>query len=88
MHNLKQIREQPEVFDAGLARRGLPPQSKEILALDNAWRAVETRAQELQAERNAKSEAIGKIKREGSDATILMNEVTVLKDTRKRTALT
>jgi len=80
MHDLKFIRQQPEAFDAGLARRGLSPESVKILALDSAWRAVETQAQELQAERNAKSEQVGKIKRDGGNADAVMAEVTVLKE--------
>jgi seryl-tRNA synthetase len=85
MHDLKQIRAQPEAFDAGLARRGLEPESAKILALDSVWRAVETQAQELQAERNAKSEQIGKIKQEKGNADAVMAEVAAIKD--KLTAL-
>jgi len=80
MHDLKFIRQQPEVFDMGLARRGLSPESVKILALDSAWRAVETQAQELQAERNTKSEQIGKIKRDGGNADTVMAEVAVIKE--------
>ena len=80
MHDLKFIRQNPEAFDAGLARRGLTAESAKIIAVDSTWRAVETQAQELQAERNAKSEQIGKIKREGGNADTVMAEVTALKD--------
>ncbi len=80
MHDLKFIRQNPDAFDAGLARRGLSPESGKILALDTAWRAVETQAQELQAQRNAKSELIGKIKREKGDADAIMVEVALIKE--------
>ncbi len=52
MHDIRWIREHPAEFDRGLARRGLPPRADEVLALDRAWRAAETRAQEAQARRN------------------------------------
>ena len=51
MHDLRWIREHAEEFDRGLMRRGLPPHSEQILALDRAWRTVETTAQEAQARR-------------------------------------
>ena len=34
MYDIRWIRENPEAFDDGLARRGLPPQSAELIALD------------------------------------------------------
>ena len=43
MHDLRWIRENPEEFDRGLARRGLPPQAAEVLALDREWRALADR---------------------------------------------
>jgi len=43
MHEIRWVREHPDEFDRGLARRGLPPRSEEILALDRSWRAAETR---------------------------------------------
>ena len=44
MHDLRWIRENPDAFDRGLVRRGLPARSAEILALDREWRALETEA--------------------------------------------
>lgn len=80
MHDLKLIRQNPKAFDAGLARRRLAGESKKILALDSAWRAVETQAQELQQQRNAKSDEIGKIKREKGNADAVMEEVAAIKE--------
>lgn len=34
MHDIKAIRDNPAAFDAGLARRGLAPQSAILLAVD------------------------------------------------------
>jgi seryl-tRNA synthetase len=59
MHDLRWIREHPEELDRGLIRRGLLPRAEEILALDRAWRAAETRAQEAQARRNRIAREIG-----------------------------
>ena len=39
MHDIRAIRENPAAFDEGLRRRGLPPASPEILALDADRRA-------------------------------------------------
>ena len=79
MHDLKQIRDDPQVFDAGVKRRGLPPQSAEILALDAKRRAAQTRLQEYQQRRNEVSRQVGAAKSKGQDATELMAEVAQLK---------
>jgi len=80
MHDLKTIRDDPAAFDAGLRRRGLPPQSAEILALDAKRRAAQTRLQEQQQRRNEVSRQVGAAKAKGQDAAALMAEVTQLKD--------
>jgi seryl-tRNA synthetase len=79
MHDLKTIRDDPERFDAGLRRRGLAVQSLEILTLDTARRAAQTRLQELQARRNEVSKQVGAAKAKGQDAADLMAEVARLK---------
>ncbi|PRX34937.1 seryl-tRNA synthetase [Meinhardsimonia xiamenensis] len=68
MHDIRFIREHPEEFDAALARRGLPPQSPAILALDAERRAKITEAERLLAERNAASKEIGAAKARGDEA--------------------
>jgi seryl-tRNA synthetase len=80
MHDIRQIREHPEAFDAGLARRGLPPRSAELLALDERRRALVTEAQAAQARRNEASKAIGAAKARRDDPTDLMAEVAALKE--------
>jgi seryl-tRNA synthetase len=42
MHDIRLIRENPEAFDAGLARRGLEPLSAQIVAADASLRALQT----------------------------------------------
>ncbi|MGA8381496.1 MAG: hypothetical protein WB710_10265, partial [Stellaceae bacterium] len=69
MHDIRWIREHATEFDRGLARRGLGPESEDVLALDHAWRAAETRVQEAKALRNKFSRDIGAAKRAGTDVT-------------------
>lgn len=80
MHDLKSIRDNPAAFDAGLARRGVSPQSAAILELDARRRAAQTTFQELQARRNDASKQIGQLKRQGGDCDTLMAEVAQLKE--------
>ncbi len=82
MHDIKLIRDNPEAFDAGLARRGVEPQSAAILALDAERRAVATRMQEVQGRRNEASKAIGAAMGKGDtdEAARLKAEVAELKD--------
>jgi seryl-tRNA synthetase len=80
MHDLKWIRENPAAFDAGLARKGLTARSAEVLELDTERRAVQTRVQELQARRNEVSKQIGILKKQGQDASAVMEEVAKLKE--------
>jgi seryl-tRNA synthetase len=82
MLDIKWIRENPAALDAGRARRNLPALSARLLDLDTAHRAALTRAQELQAQRNAQSKLIGqaKAKKDEAKAQRLMAEVNRLKD--------
>lgn len=83
MHDIRLIRENPAAFDAGLARRGVEPQSAQILALDEQRRAVATRMQEGQNRRNEASKAIGQAMGQGdaAKAEALKAEVARLKET-------
>jgi seryl-tRNA synthetase len=63
-----------------MARRGLPPQSPELLALDAKRRDAQTRAQAFQTERNALSKQIGQLKSKGEDASEIMAQVSESKD--------
>ncbi|UWQ22742.1 serine--tRNA ligase [Jannaschia sp. W003] len=68
MHDIRQIRENPDAFDAALARRGIAAVSPELMALDAARRAHIGAAEEAQAERNAASKEVGAAKARGDDA--------------------
>ena len=67
MFDLKWIRENKESFDAGLAKRGVPPQAEAVLKIDEERRAHLQALQEAQAERNAASKEIGKAKASGDE---------------------
>ncbi len=68
MHDIRAIRDNPEAFDAALARRGASPMSADVLALDEARRARITAAETAQAEQNRASKDVGAAKASGDDA--------------------
>ncbi|MFP6758158.1 MAG: serine--tRNA ligase [Alphaproteobacteria bacterium] len=80
MFAIKAIRDDPQAFDAGMARRGVGPQAAALLALDAARREAIAETQALQTERNAKSKEIGAAKGRGEDASTIIAEVGALKD--------
>ena len=81
MFDIKWIRDNPDAFDNGLARRGLEPKAAELLALDDKRREHIARLQIAQTERNRASKEIGKAKSSGDDlgAQKLIDEVAKLK---------
>lgn len=83
MHDIRLIRENPEAFDAALARRGVEPVAESLLALDAKRRAVTTQMQEAQSRRNDASKAIGQAMAQGDKdkAEALKAEVAELKQT-------
>lgn len=83
MHDIRLIRDNPQAFDAGLARRGLTPLSEDILAADAALRALQTEIQAALARRNEASKLIGQAMAQGDrdTAEALKAEVAELKAT-------
>lgn len=83
MHDIKSIRDNPQAFDAGLARRGLKPMSASLLAIDERRRAAILASEQAQARRNAASKEIGDAKKAKDEARAakLMAEVAELKTT-------
>jgi seryl-tRNA synthetase len=67
MHDIRAIRENPEAFDAALARRGEAPVSADILALDEERRAHISAAEAAQAEQNRASKLVGQAKASGDE---------------------
>ncbi len=68
MHDIRIIRDDPDGFDAALARRGLAPMSPAVLALDAERRARIAEAETAQAEQNRASKEVGAAKARGDDA--------------------
>jgi seryl-tRNA synthetase len=74
MHDINYIRNNPDEFDANLAKRGVAPQAAAILALDEQKRNLITQQGELQAKRNEIAKQVGAIKKAGGNADELMAE--------------
>jgi len=79
MHDLRAIRDEPELYDRNWARRGLEAQTPAILKMDEERRGTQTELQALQQQRKEKSKEIGIIKSQKGDAQTLMDEVAALK---------
>ena len=80
MHDIRKIRENPQAFDAGLARRGAEALSTALIALDDERKALGTLAQDIQSERNAAAKQIGQLKAKGEDASDLIEQVSKSKE--------
>jgi seryl-tRNA synthetase len=82
MHDIRFIRDNPDAFDRALARRGLEPQAKRLVALDEQRREKILTLETAQARRNEASKLIGAAKKSNEEETAqaLMAEVAVLKD--------
>lgn len=83
MHDIKFIRDYPEAFDKGLARRGLQPLSAELLRIDAERRDYVQKLQDAQARRNAVSKEVGEAMKLGDKARAesLKAEMVALKET-------
>ncbi len=79
MHDIRFIREDPDAFDAAMARRGLEPQAGSILETDAKRRALQGQIQDMQSRRNVASKEIGMRKGKGEDADDLIAEVNEIK---------
>ena len=69
MLDLRLIRSDTDSVRAALARREADGPLDELLARDERRRVLQTQVDELRAERNRASQAIGEAKRSGRDAT-------------------
>jgi len=68
MHDIKTIRDNPDAFDAAMARRGLSAVSASLLKRDETRRALVTKSEMALAERNAASKQVGAAKASGDEA--------------------
>ncbi len=68
MLDIRWIRDNPEAFDRGLARRGLAPMAATILGLDREWRAAQTAAEQNQAARGKLGQEMAAARAKGGEA--------------------
>ncbi len=80
MHDIKKIRENPEAFAKGIARRGKGYDVDEIIKLDAQRRETLAKAEALKAKRNEVSASIPKIKKEGGDISSVQAEMRLVGD--------
>src|ERR1700734_1878739 len=82
MHDIPALPDNPDAFDGALARRGLAPESKRLIALDEQRRGKILVLETAQARRNAASKEIGEAKKNKDEARAkaLLDEVAALKD--------
>lgn len=80
MHDIRWIRENPEAFDAAMARRGLPAHAMNFGLMDALRLTVVHQAQQKQQRRNEVSREIGSAKKLGQDTADLEAESVQLRD--------
>lgn len=82
MHDIRFIRDNSELFDKGLASRGLEPLSCSVISLDDRRKAAISELQNSLERRNSLSKEIGQAKAAKNEerARQLMNDVAVLKE--------
>jgi seryl-tRNA synthetase len=68
MHDIRAIRDNPELYEQAWARKGSSGQFARILELDEVLRAAQTAGQAAQAERNELSKRIGQAKASKDEA--------------------
>ncbi len=68
MHDIRMIRETPELFDAAMARRGVALRSGDVLAIDAARRGRIAASEEARAAQNAASKDVGAARAKGDEA--------------------
>ena len=79
MFDIKWVRENPDKFDQGLARRGVAPKGDEIIGLDGHRRQLISDTQRLQEQRNQTSKQIGRAKANDEPIDGLLEKVGGLK---------
>lgn len=80
MLDIQQLRTNLDAVAEGLAKRGKPIDFAEFTALEAERKTLQTRTQDLQAQRNSLSKQIGMLKGKGEDASEVMAQVGALGD--------
>ncbi|MBT3940368.1 MAG: serine--tRNA ligase [Pelagibacterales bacterium] len=79
MHDIKWIKENIEIFDVAMERRGMPSVSMEVINLYQSYVISLSKLQILQNKRNNLSKIIGLKKSKGENATLEIKQVANLK---------
>ncbi len=74
MIDIKFIKENPEIFDSAMKKRGANYNSAQLIELDEKKREKLTQIQELQKKRNEFARQIAILKKEGKDADYLLED--------------
>ena len=80
MLDIQQLRSNLDVVAESLAKRGKPIDFSEFKGLEAERKTLQTRTQELQAQRNSLSKQIGMLKGQGKDASDVMAQVGAIGD--------
>lgn len=80
MLDIQQLRTNLGAVADGLAKRGKPIDFSEFVALEAERKTLQTRTQDLQAQRNSLSKQIGILKGQGKDASDVMAQVGAIGD--------
>ncbi len=81
MFDIKLIRENPDSVREQLANKNEKPEKvDEILSLDVVRRKLISQSEELKAKKNTVSTEVGKLKKEGKDATAIIAEMKTVSD--------
>lgn len=77
---MKVFRESPEKIFEDLEKRNLPKEiASAVIELDNKWRQLIEKGNNLRAKRNSISKTIGELKKKGDDFSEVLNEMATLK---------
>ena len=80
MLEMKVFRESPEKIFEDLEKRNLPKEiATAVIELDNKWRQLIEKGNNLRAKRNTISKTIGDFKKKGQDFSEVLNEMATLK---------
>ena len=75
MLDIQQLRTNLDAVAESLAKRGKPIDFSEFVVLETERKTLQSRTQDLQAQRNSLSKQIGMLKGKGEDASAVMAEV-------------
>ncbi len=74
MINIKDLRENPEVYKKNTKKKGKEGLVEEVLKLDEEWRKIKLKVDKLRAERNKVSKKINEEKKKGEDVSLFLKK--------------